>query len=45
VRHRVALRPEVAVLECLKHRYPKLSGSEVGGLLASLIEKLGDSEG
>ena len=39
-------RPEVVLLYCLKHRYPKLSlaGSEVGTLLDRLVEKLGESE-
>ncbi|SRR6266498_639411 len=38
----IGLRPEVVVLECLKHRYPTLAGSKIGHLLASLIDKLGD---
>jgi transcriptional regulator with XRE-family HTH domain len=37
-------RPEVVALYCLKQRYPKLSSSEVGCLLDSLVEELGRHE-
>jgi transcriptional regulator with XRE-family HTH domain len=34
-------RPEVVTLYCLKQRYPKIAGSEVGGLLDDLVRHLG----
>lgn len=40
----LGLRPEVVVFRCMKHLYPKLSGSEAGTLLETLIHELGGTD-